>query len=268
MLVKDDFRINAELLNECERFIWEKLGIDLRLARKPMECEVDYEKEIAVDLSNVVVDNDPELSSLIQGARSGTSGRLAHLAFYLMKGKYICIRRKQWYKFGPHRWREISGCPSMDAMHIMIDPIGRWYDLYISELERISGETDDAGERQYLQNTIEKGQDDQDLEDLMDAYTSNVVFDEKPYLLCFENGVYDLLNDAIRPGLPEDYLSIGVPYALPGNTDPEIDGKLDTLLESIFPNVDLRDYVMKTMCTCLEGIVAILRNRLLRMMCE
>ena len=60
VLVKDDSIINAKLLNECERFIREKLRIDLRLARKPMEYEVDFGKEIAVDLSNVVVDNDQE----------------------------------------------------------------------------------------------------------------------------------------------------------------------------------------------------------------
>ncbi|KAI9095792.1 hypothetical protein DFS34DRAFT_695415 [Phlyctochytrium arcticum] len=47
---------------------------------------------------------------------------------------------------------------------------------------------------------------------------------------------------------------MGVPYSLPDATDAEIDAKLDALLESIFPDVDLREYVLSTLCTCLEGI--------------
>ncbi|KAI8815647.1 uncharacterized protein EV422DRAFT_510461 [Fimicolochytrium jonesii] len=249
MLVKADPRVDETLLKECERFIKERVGADLRLAIKQMICDVDYDKELTVDTSNVVIDSDRELSSLIDESRRGTSGRLALLAMYLMKDKYICIRRKKWYKFDKHRWIELLGCPSMDAMDILLCPIKRWYEALVAEIKGIFSGAEDETERRFFVTQIEKlekekrlrveaiedsiirGKVMKDLEDLMDSYTKDVVFDTKPYLLCFENGVYDLSQDAIRPGLPEDYLTICVPYDLPDAVCPDIDAKLDALLE-------------------------------------
>ncbi|KAI8817888.1 uncharacterized protein EV422DRAFT_508711 [Fimicolochytrium jonesii] len=272
MLVKADPRINDDLLRECERFIEKQVGAQVQLAVKPMECTVDFDKEITVDTSNIVIEGNKELSKLIEESRSGTSGRLAILAMYLMKERYICIRRRQWFKFEQHKWTELAGCPSMDAMDLLLCPIKEWYDALLVELDRMQCESEDEAERRYLKTQVERVEREKrmrveaiedsgirvkimkDLEDLMDSYTKDVVFDTKPYLLCFKNGVYDLLLDELRDGLPEDYLTIGVPYALPDSMCPDIDAKLDALLESIFPDKEVLLYVMLTLCTCLEGI--------------
>ncbi|KAJ3051646.1 hypothetical protein HK097_007346 [Rhizophlyctis rosea] len=273
MLVKKDDAIDEAFLRGCEEHIKKETGVDLHLAVKPMECEIDFDKNLLLDLSGCVVGEDKELSTLIEQARNGTSGRLAHLAMYLMKKGYICVQRRKWFKFVQHKWCEISGAPSMAAMEILAEAISGWYDAAEDELQRMNAEDERTPEEQYhlenlmknlkkekekrlaaIEDTTVRSKIMKDLEELMDGYTRDIKFDGKPYLLCFTNGVYDLLHDAIRPGLPEDYLTIGVPYALPDMSDPEIEKKLDALLESILPDEDLRDYVLKTLSTCLEGV--------------
>ena len=273
MLVKKDDAIDDAFLRSCEEHVGKETGVELRLAIKPMECEIDYDKDPTVNLNGCIVGEDKELSTLIEQARNGTSGRLAHLAMYLMKKDFICVQRRKWYKFSQHKWYEISGAPSMDAMEILAKAIGAWYDAAEEELHRMNAEEERTAEEQYhlenlmrnlnkekekrlvaIEDTTVRAKIMKDLEELMDEYTKDIKFDGKPYLLCFTNGVYDLLHDSIRPGLPEDYLTIGVPYALPDASDPEIEEKLDALLESILPDEDLREYVLATLSTCLEGV--------------
>ena len=273
MLVKKDDAIDDAFLRSCEEHIEKETDVELRLAIKPMECEIDFDKDPTVNLSGCIMGEDKELSALVEQARNGTSGRLAHLAMHLMKKDFICIQRRKWYKFSEHKWCEISGAPSMDAMEILAKAIRAWYDAAEEELHRMNAEEERTAEEQYhlenlmrdlnkekekrlaaIEDTTVRGKIMRDLEDLMDGYTKNITFDGKPYLLCFTNGVYDLLHDAIRPGLPEDYLTIGVPYALPDVSDPEIEEKLDALLMSILPDGDLREYVLRTLSTCLEGV--------------
>ncbi|KAJ3279618.1 hypothetical protein HK104_001298 [Borealophlyctis nickersoniae] len=272
MFVKKDDAIGGELLRECERFIKTQVGIDLRLAIKPMECTVDYETDISLENGGITLDDDKELSRLLHEATNGTSGRIAYLTMHLMKDRYMCKHRQQWYKFVGHRWRETSGAPAMDAMATLTSAFGRWYGALLSALEEKACHETDMDRKEAITRNIQRIEKERDalimkiedsafrsrimkdVEDLMDEHTREIVFDAEPFLLCFENGVYDLQQDTLRPGRPTDFLKLGVPYALPEEMDPDIDGALDRLLESIFPSGELLDYVMLTLCTGLEGI--------------
>ncbi|KAJ3278473.1 hypothetical protein HK104_002310, partial [Borealophlyctis nickersoniae] len=206
MFVKKDDGIGDAVLRECKTFFKKQIGIDVVLAIKSMECTVDYDLDPTIDNSGVVIDSDAELSGLIAEASGGTNGRLAHLAMHLMRDRYICKNRKEWYKFVRHRWRQMAGSPVMDTMEVLVGALGRWYDVLTSTLDECSRNMENEEQRR----AIERSRIMKDVEDLMDEHTTETVFDDRPFLLCFENGVYDLETDTLRPGCPDDYLKLGV----------------------------------------------------------
>jgi len=102
----------------------------------------------------------------------------------------------------------------------------------------------------------------------------NDKFEEKlntnPYLLGFENGVYDLQNHVFREGRPEDYINMSVGYdyikiSFDDNEDENDHNKIyneDEIINSeimeffrkLFPDDDLREYVLRSLGRCLSGI--------------
>jgi len=78
--------------------------------------------------------------------------------------------------------------------------------------------------------------------------------DSNPYLLGFENGVYELNTGIFRDGRPEDFVSLStnidyIPYQ--ANTDYAV--SLNTFLTQLHPPSDNRDYLLTFMASCLEG---------------
>jgi len=79
-------------------------------------------------------------------------------------------------------------------------------------------------------------------------------FDQKPYLVGFKNGVYDLKTNSFRPGTPEDMVSKTTNY----DWMPEDKAKTDILMEfinKIMPVEEERDYLLKALATGLYGKV-------------
>lgn len=78
--------------------------------------------------------------------------------------------------------------------------------------------------------------------------------DSNPYLIGFENGVYELEDGIFREGRPEDYLSLttGIDY-VPYDPNSEYAIGLNNFLSQIHPNQENRDFLLTFMSSCLEG---------------
>ena len=81
--------------------------------------------------------------------------------------------------------------------------------------------------------------------------------DENKHLIAFNNGIYDTLTQTFRDGRAEDCISFctNIDYA----ADMEYYqfpcwAELQQFLHSILPNVNVRDYFMKHLATCLSGV--------------
>lgn len=82
---------------------------------------------------------------------------------------------------------------------------------------------------------------------------NTVEFDTNPYLFAFKNGVYDLnLEDFITPR-PEDYISINTGYNYVSST-PQQQTFLKKLIDSIFPDENMKEEYMMMLSTGLSGI--------------
>lgn len=78
------------------------------------------------------------------------------------------------------------------------------------------------------------------------------IFDDKWWLLNFENGVYDLNESKFRERKSEDYieLSTGYPYIEPMIDDLNF---MNNILDKTFPNKEIRDFILTVASTSLEG---------------
>jgi P4 family phage/plasmid primase-like protien len=69
--------------------------------------------------------------------------------------------------------------------------------------------------------------------------------DSDPYLIGFQNGIYDLKLDYFRRGMPEDYISQNMPINYKEySEDSEEVLEVNTFLEQVFPDKSIRKYFL------------------------
>ena len=77
--------------------------------------------------------------------------------------------------------------------------------------------------------------------------------DESRHLVAFTDKVYDLQRHEVRDIRPTDYICLNTGYAYPARSDPAIRKEVDAVLDSIWESDGLKDYVLKTIASCLSG---------------
>jgi P4 family phage/plasmid primase-like protien len=185
----------------------------------------------------------------------------------MYKYQYKCtsIKHGVWYEFKNHLWFQIDGDVSL-RRKIGNEVVNEYLRL-ITYLNMKAYEQPDDKKDQYLQ--ISKNLTDITYklrnydfkEKIMNEcrtmfydpqFKSNL--DANPDLIGFENGVYDLRNGEFRDGRPEDYISLttGNDYMEFSENDGLIVA-IDNFMSQVFPDQDVRDYVLILLASFLEG---------------
>lgn len=77
---------------------------------------------------------------------------------------------------------------------------------------------------------------------------------QNPYLIGFENGIYDLRSGQFREGKPEDYVSLSTGYSyVEYKGDEPVFTRIENYFKSLFPDDKIKDYVLRYMASRLEG---------------
>ncbi len=80
-------------------------------------------------------------------------------------------------------------------------------------------------------------------------------YDVNPYLIGFNNGVYDLMTGEFREGHIDDSISLSTRInKINFSTEHPHWNDLNNFICSIFPNEEQREYFMTYLSTCLQGI--------------
>lgn len=226
--------------------------------------------------------DDVELNRLVILSISDHSHMdFTEILHYLYKNKLNCTRNNVWYYYENHKW-------IIDSQHelriIIMKDIAELYQVvskYINKMIDSLNELLEPAEKNKKKKQIEevekkieaweKQADHVDcmikqlrsnpLEDsiIKNAasifYTGNKTFVEKldtnPYIIGFDNGVFDLEKMEFRDGNPDDYvtMSVGYDYDKDAHSD-----KLIEVINQILPNEAVRTYVLKLFGLCLTGI--------------
>ncbi len=210
-----------------------------------------------------------KLNKLIKDGLEASHTTIAKLLMEKYKFVYRCasIKHNIWYEFRSHRWIEIDSAYTLRKLisdELTIDYGKQQSYLYdesqhkdgyakeqlINEATRISAVI------KKLNNTTFKNGVIRECADI--AYDPNFLknLDENIYLICFENGVYDLETDNFRDGCPDDYISLCTNYNyIEFDEDDEVYKDINDFLEKIQPNDEMRRYLMLLLSTCLAGSI-------------
>ncbi|BCS82951.1 D5-ATPase-helicase [Cotonvirus japonicus] len=183
--------------------------------------------------------------------------------------KCASIKHNIWYEFKNHRWVEIDSAYSL--RNLISDKLTDEYVQKQIALYRRHAESEDDNEKKRcldeaqhiskliknLNNSTFKNGVIRECADI--AYDPNFLknLDENNYLICFENGIYDLEARVFRDGCPDDCVSLCTNYKyIKYEKDDVIYKNINEFLEKIQPKKEMREYIMTLLSTCIAGSIS------------
>jgi len=197
----------------------------------------------------------------VKESLDGSHNDIAKLLHAEYGNEFVCasITNKMWFQFRDHHWEEIEEGIFLRA-RISNEIAAKYAELNT----KISMEMVQAQDK--MESTAYATRSKQVLKlmcNLKSApYKQNIMkesmevfydrrfrskLDQNPYLIGFQNGIYDLKLNEFRPGRPEDFISKVLPieYKEYEETDEDVRNVLD-FLQKVFPDPDVRMYFLDT----------------------
>jgi P4 family phage/plasmid primase-like protien len=222
-----------------------------------------------------------DLVRLIKRSANASHYDVASVVHHLYQYEFVCcsIRNRTWYEFRGHRWHE---CDTAYALRrrLSIDVFDE-YGKVISAVSAMpyrdtpglsQAQQDQEREKQQKENAeLTKKLADLQLRLKTTRFKDDVMkecgelfyhekfeskLDSDINLLGFENGVFDLEQLEFREGRPDDYISFstGINY-VPYVEDHPTVRDIRRFWESVHPDRGIREYVLKTLASCLSGAI-------------
>ena len=93
------------------------------------------------------------------------------------------------------------------------------------------------------------------ISDIIDFSTNNnIKFDSDKHLFAFNNKIYDLENQCFIEPEPSQYISKSCGYDYDDNYDTKYKTDLTKVIDSVFPNKEIKEYYLTFLATGLSGI--------------
>ena len=207
------------------------------------------------------------VKDLILKAESGTHDDIANIVKEMYKHQYKCVNISQniWYEFQENKWTCIDSAYTLKEK--ISNELTREFCLLFSYYFR------EASENQTIENddsfkkfkrtgrTYEKLKTTGFVKCVIEQCSHKFYekkFEEKlntnPYLLGFENGVYDLKNMCFRKGCPDDMVSITVGYDYIEYDENDKDIKeIEDYFIQVQREEDMRKYILQLISSFLDG---------------
>lgn len=115
--------------------------------------------------------------------------------------------------------------------------------------------TNMANKRRFISSMRNVGPRGKLIEDIIKKITNNdIKFDENPYLFAFENMIYDLKKNEFVTPSSSQYISLTTGYKFIEQQDDKLVEELDEIINTIFPQPDLKKLYLTILSTGLDGI--------------
>jgi putative DNA primase/helicase len=228
----------------------------------------NYLFDIVHNIGNSYEENKNKVNTLALGL---TDIDITSFIYSLYKNKYTTVKigkdKYIWYEFTGTRWKTITdGLSLKKKMHTTV------FDMYDeareNELKRASiidcREMDMCHNRIHTLNTIMKNLQ---TSSKLNTYLKELKFmcmkevkefyhklDTNPYLIGFENGVFDLKNNEFRDGRPEDYLTFSTKYDYANEDNEEIQTEIYNFINSCMVDEENTKYRLRRMAYSLCGV--------------
>lgn len=229
--------------NKCSEVPIFKSTLPLDLNKDPI-TDIKQDNPLFIDkFGDVKIFEDNELNELIFKSFDNTELSFAKLIFYLGKNIFV-FTNKIWYKFDNHSWK----CDKISDFKVFIfDNVIEHYQKVIKFYEN---KNEDINKINFIKNIK------QNISLLVienNVYLENYFFNndfitnlnKNPYLIGFNNGIFDLESMEFRSGKSIDMVSFSVGYDYVDNH------AVNLLITLLFPNDLIRHYTLKLLGSCL-----------------
>jgi P4 family phage/plasmid primase-like protien len=216
------------------------------------------------------------ISNHIHRSVSGTTQDVATVVYNLYKYQYICTdsRGSNWMEYRNHRWHTCDGGITLKGK-IGNDVLNEYLKL-VTQYNVTAISLDNEKKEQWLHRAKALTEITYKLRDMTfkekvmkecvvmfydPAFANNL--DENPYLIGFENGVYDLKEGCFRNGRPEDCLSLSTGHDFieypdvdieDESTEEQIIAEINDFMSQVFPSSEVRRYVWKMLASFIQGM--------------
>jgi len=202
----------------------------------------------------------------------GSHNDLAKALYEKYESDYVCasIQNKIWFQFIDHIWCRLDEGITLrqkisDEMpNILFDKL---HSLN-ADLQHFHNEQNDTSEKKTkklidnVYSLIGKLKNAQFktsiMREAMEVFHDGHFIkklDSDPYLIAFQNGVYDLKSHEFRDGRPSDYISLKLPIKYRDDLDiqhPDVD-MVKEFFTKIFPDKTVREYFIHLSCEVFVG---------------
>jgi len=255
---------------ECLKLTYPENGIPL-----PDNIQDDYNelyRSMTDKYWNVNLEITPQIRKYLEDSLSGTHYQISKAMYNIYKDKFRVddIKNSEWYIYNGVRWEKTY------RLNIMIsEELPRYY-------KGMKIKNESSGNRAYSddsntnENFAEENVRNQQIDNIIQKL-ENVVFkdnivkqltylfknhdkdfvkylDENPYLLGFNNGIYDFRTCEFRQGKIDDFITYSTGYDYIDYDENNIHVKeIYEFLSKIITNESVREYLLKVLGKCLLG---------------
>jgi len=221
-----------------------------------------------------------DIQFYIEKSINQTNYDIARVVHSMFRGQFVCCSFKNniWYEFKDHRWQEIDAGVELrrKISNELVDEYVRLISKYniIASMNEDEMDEDNKYSEDDQEEYLEKAKvlhkitnhiktssfKDNVLKECKEIFYENGFvnkLDSNPYLIGFNNGVFDLKSYEFRDGRPEDYISFSTNnnYIEFEEDDPYIkSAKL--FMKQLFPDSVMQEYVYLVLASCLQGVNA------------
>ena len=219
-----------------------------------------------------------DIQFYIEKSINTTNYDIAKVLYSMYRGHFICASFKNniWYEFKDHRWKEIDSGVELrkKISNDLVDEYCRLMSKY--NILGSMNENEMDPEHKYTEEEQEEFLEKSrtlhkiTLNIKSSSFKNNVLMecreifyekdfinklDSNPWLIGFNNGVYDLKKYEFRDGRPEDYISFSTlnDYKEFDENDPLME-QTKKFIGQAFIEKDMREYVLTVLASCLQGV--------------
>jgi P4 family phage/plasmid primase-like protien len=221
--------------------------------------EYSYEYENIFD--------DMEFNKLIFKSLNQTHFDVAMVFYNIIQYKFIFTFNNEWYVFNKNLWKKDNGTINMFLSKEFVDYYDKINMYYIQKRDIAKNEID---KKKYnlqitkISNLIKQLKTNNFKDNILKE-TGNIynainkqlnfdfenIVDNNPYIIGFNNGIYDLKKMEFREGTPSDYVSMSVGY----DYNPEASihmASVEQFFKDIQPEESERIYLLTFLSSLLE----------------
>lgn len=204
----------------------------------------------------------------ILASLDGSHNDVAKALYEEFGDQFVCasVENETWYQFSNHRWEKIEKGVFL-RIKISESIVLKYIEAVKNLYGEIAGCQDKAREaminvkikqiQKMIGNLKSCNYKNAVMREAMEVFYNPKFkdrLDADPYLVCFQNGVYDLKLNVFRKGRPEDYLSKTMPinYVEFSEDDDRVQ-QVKTFLEQVFPDKSVRKYFLDSVSDIFVG---------------